>query len=722
MNYYLVQDIIIKSPIKLNYPEVKNVNFKNLDDNDFNDSNDSRLKDSDIDSTKSNDSRLKDSDIDSTKSPTSKYSSQFDIFKYSDKIKFATCYDEGCTPCNRLYLLMYAIFEKLNLKQPYIKDNKCIKKLENKNDDADENIKSTDYYKLSDYEYRINFYNNLPSDQFLNKMFKHNEILDKDIRDVLCLAIRGIDWDFNYNGYNTLKDRTKGTFIEDFINHDMYNYISYPSKNFWDYLPYIYLNSKQTYEDLINVTKFDDYYKILRIYSDLDIDVKFNKYEMIFDNRHFGIKKYKYDSLHKMLHNKLQNILLIHSEYIRNNVGSIDINKLEPEFLEFVKKYANVDIRKVLKNKLYNVDELTDELQWRFKIKLADDYNAVEDFDQFFETNELRSTLAKYLLTDKYYNYDINYKHYKYLYSCFQTLDIDDPNEVEKFKIELRHADLNDDIKNVITNLDKYEAIVVIADMLGIKFSDYRFDVEEMKNKIKNVIDGRNTPKEYYLIFDEDEFRLNEYYNEADDEYLKLKNMNDDIIFCENINNFNTLRALRGSNIKYIYCDCMFRSTSFNKGLIFTWLGNEYLSDKNMKNNQNAQTFRNDDFQVYYPGRTKDKSIKEMENLYSGDRKNKYLTNIVFESSKLMKTLEEEYPDEVYDFVPNISDNDLKMLNEIKTSHDYAVFIYNLIAKLKLQIPFNFNCLMYLVCDEVLDLVEYISGYRIFKFKDDEKI
>jgi len=448
---------------------------------------------------------------------------------------------------------------------------------------------------------------------------------------------------------------------------------------------------------------------------------------------------------YKMLYKRLWKICQKHtnSKLNKNNCKWIK-NKFESEFEKYILKCTKIDIsiliKIIYKHDLTILDDnLYLQIKNDFGIKFADDY-IYDDENEMINTNsnKINNDKNKTINNDFFaegflkneriiYNYkklilslkellsncifstdyDINCKMFEKYFVKIQLVDIDDlnvikgidniitnsyiPPKVLRLKTKLIKYSFSSNydknyILNIVNNLDIFESIIIIADYLKINISKYKFDKSYVISKLDEIEKLRNPNDEFYKVYDyeycekynNEIVKPKQYYNKVDNDYLNIKNIENKI------------------NHIYKYSD---KDKFITNGLIFNWNGNKKLNSK-----------------YYYPYRTNE-SIDELNKLYTSKRKNKYIPNIIFESSMLLKDFSKEYSEEeIYNFKLNISDDDLKIINNIETAYDYAKFIYNLIARLRLQIPYNFDWLLYLQCVEVLDLIEYISGYRVMKF------
>ena len=669
MYYYLIQNIIIKSPIQLNYPELPNLPISE-----------------------------------------DKYLSQFDIFKYSDKIKFATDYNEDATPTNNLYLyhhdIMYQIIKELNIKYPYIEEI-----------DENEAKIQNEYWNMYNCECRYNSTNTKITNDDIKSLIGNSNLdsnIDIDIINKLNLAFRGVDWDWNFNCNHRIYDET--VFCDDInqffdkdcknVKFNCYNYddLIYPNKfkNIWDFISYVYpINGKLT--DLVKISndEFNRCYKNIRKLKYNKI-CKYDEYSISIinlnkSNKTIEIKLDKFDE-NRILINKLRELFNKHSISSNPKKYYIDNDKFDSKLHEFIEKHTNLSedeiYEYVYSNGLYDCNKQEYQiLKKDFDIKLLEDYTEPSKLKLINELKEIFYKCSFIYMYNKN-NEDIVYD---YFYE-FQSLDMDDFDKVIEFKNKLNKFVINDKyfkkcdyISKILNNLDKYEAMAVIADFLNIKFNNY-YSIDKINNaimKLKNIELLRKPDDEFYKVFIKDDcVKPKQYYEKINDNYINLKSQfnKDDVLIMDELR----FEVYNVKNLKYCYTN----HHIYCKGSIFNW-NNE---SEDMENN------------YYYPyGIT----FNENSNLKN---KNKYLNDIIFNSSLLMLSLEKEYStEEIYEFKPHLNEDELKLLENIKTPYDYANFIYKSIMRLNLQIPYNFNPFIYLQCNEALDLIEYISGYRVFK-------
>jgi hypothetical protein len=670
MYYYLIQNIIIKSPIQLNYLELHDLPISE-----------------------------------------DKYLSQFDIFKYSDKIRFATEYNEDATPINNLYLyhhdILYQIIKRLNLTYPYI-------------DEINENkaVVQNDYWNVYNCECRYNNINAKITNDDIKSLISNSNLNlnnDIDIINKLNLAFRGVDWDWNFNDNHRIYDKT--VFCNDinqFFNRDCenvkfncYNYddLVYPDKfkDIWDFIPYVYpINGELT--DLVKISdeEFESCYKKIRKLRYNKI-CKYDKYSLSIinldkANKTIEIKLDKFDE-NRILINKLRKLL--------NNNGNVynpkryydENNKFDVKLHKFIEEHTKLSDDEIYKyiysNGLYDCDNYKYQiLKKDFDIKLLEDYTEPSKLKIINELKEIFYKCSFIYIYDENDEDLINDYFYK-----FQSLDIDDNDKVEEFKNKFNKFVISDKyfkefdyISKILNNLDKYEAMVVMADFLNIKFNDYSIDkIDDVIAKLKNIELSRKPDDDFYKVFIKDDcVKPKQYYEKINDNYINLKSQfnKNDVLIVDKLR----FETYKDKNFKYCYTN----RNIYCKGSIFNWNS----ESENMEDN------------YYYPyGITfNSNSNSNLKN------KNKYLNDIIFNSSLLMLSLEKEYSaEEIYEFKPHLNEDELKLLENIKTPYDYANFIYKSIMRLNLQIPYNFNPFIYLQCNEALDLIEYISGYKVFK-------
>ena len=142
---------------------------------------------------------------------------------------------------------------------------------------------------------------------------------------------------------------------------------------------------------------------------------------------------------------------------------------------------------------------------------------------------------------------------------------------------------------------------------------------------------------------------------------------------------------------------------------------NMYLSVMNDKNNIQKYFVYTAEVKYYKP---------KHKYLNSSNKINKYFSNIVCESSNLFKYfMSINDNQELYDLnLCEATNFKFTELIKIQNEEDYAEFIHLMISYVKLDILNDnikriFNELIYLQCDEVLDIIQYCSKRRIMIFK-----
>ena len=778
MYYYIVQDVIIKSPIILNYPicDPKDLNLN------------------------------------------------YDILKYSDKIKFMFDYDEDGIASNKLYMyhhgIMHEIIKRLNLLYPHIE--KCFRIRSDYNiSDVNSKILLHDELNVYNCYCRRNFTNSNVNIDDIKSILRDSDF-DDDIINKFFIAFNGAEWNLNWDYDDEHSIYSENVFCKDItkyfkttISNEKFTYSPVNDTNFWNFINYVYPihdlkkngNGNErlgVLADLINIPEkeFNDYYKQLCRLKDKKV-YKFDKYSFIISDKSdedinsdenvnenensdenseensdvnsddlpfeiipdcikneqfkpkINIQKTEdcslpYQSLKKSIKISLdqcdKNEILIKKLkilFIQNSIHDPkkyyeNNHHFDSKLRKFIEEHTNIDENRIYEiiynNKLsrYNEKEYL-QLKYDFDIKFLEDYAKSEKID------ELKEMFTKCIFRndDKYVFYFQCHEYFVEL----EGLDIDSEFEVQLFKEKMNRimiADESDFIPLILNNLDPYDAVIVIADYLGISFNDYRFDIDEMKMKLNKIQESRKLSDEFCQLFiKDDNIKPRQYYNKIDCNYVDKKCIVHfkDILSDDNIDfldrsderprsgsshRFEEFRSfgLRSKVYKYVY---MPGKIIRNKGVVFNWSKDGkyyYPSSLDENSDQNVNSGKN----VRQNVNSAD-CVRQNENKFKNlKRKNKYLSNIIFESSLLMKALEKEYSEEeIYEFKPHLKDEELKMLMKIQNEYDYAKFIYQLITRLKLQIPFNFNPLLYLQCNEVLDLIELISGYRVFKFINDEK-
>ena len=346
MPIYKIQNIYIKSPIKLNYPAISAI------PEDIN------------------------------------YSQQFEFLKYSDRIQFAAYYNDGATPSNDLYLyhrdILYCIFEKLKLEIPFI-------------DNDDETVaceyyknQYTDMFDKCDYEWICNGYD-------YDDIIINEDLLNNDIIERLNLAIRNVDYSWNMNDTNYIKSRFRCSELSEFLSYeDLYINKEYPTLNFDDYSQYIYSKSG-CLEDIVNNVNFDEMYCILRDCITIDniefkpinimrkIINKLDKYEsviVIADMLKIDVNSFKFDV--EEFKNKLRKIeenRKPEDEFI--NVYNYDLSFKKIYYPDYdVSNYTDDEI-------IYDPTESTNNEAKIFKFTYNEKY--------YHPTNELIINKCEYL-------------------------------------------------------------------------------------------------------------------------------------------------------------------------------------------------------------------------------------------------------------------------------------------------------------------------------------
>ena len=699
---------------------------------------------------------------------------QFDVFRYSDRIKFATDYNEGATPSNNLYLyhedILYEIYKRLNLPYPHMVDDS------DDSDDSDSDSDSDDLnqecsdskserpkyevsrsampprsaspskrlsyenWDLCNYVCRYNNYVDPVTHDDVMNAIHDSSLFNKDIIDKFDLAFRGIDWDWNLNGDHHIHGR--GVFCNDIryyidgeaggLDKFIYNRIKYPGKDIWKFIPYVYFESRhqqenEGLENLIVLHEFNDWYMRLMELTVLN-EIEYFGASLKLTRRYRGTVKtsvitLSWNSKFKFVRSRL---LQLCQKQFGSDVGLILKKKNErcdfsPECI-YLREFTSVKLPVLMdiicKNKWDNNFAVYQQLKNDFNLKFADEYP--EGSFEYNLTKKLKEMLRYCIFVNESNEELFDEDKVCQYFEMIEFLDFSDPqkikevvNKLKRKMIILHNFDVDEFIngsqevmkgdeyarkleviKTALNSLGEYEAITYIADYLGINIEDYKFNIGATKNRLREIERMREPSDEFYAVFTKDKnVKPKQYYDSVSNDYLMLK----------------TTREIKIGNIDYTFDKNEMRIDSeFNE---YVESGNftkdrKYVFAPQLRLLKGSVMTITDDDKYYYPyGHSE----------FKGNRKNKYLTNIVFESSMLMKGFKEEYGDEIYDFKPYLTDNELNILSKIETPEDYAMFIYQSVTRLKLQVPFDFNPFIYLQCQEALDLIEYISGYRVFK-------
>jgi len=474
----------------------------------------------------------------------------------------------------------------------------------------------------------------------------------------------------------------------------------------------IYSNAKCKYNHLN--TSFN--HNFIRDYDILDKQI-IDKLGLILNNIEWDWNTNRNNTINDIIDNSIKSYLCIekigisyisdYSKYINYNISEDNINHCI-NFNLPIMKYPDDDFWKFItyvytKNELSNIlNSHNNNICWYehlekfLKVNPMDDCK-IKELINIIESelsaskktkfNELIYSLSDYIFYD---NNDDNYIYdvYKDILKNFYKLNI---NQYNKYKINYENKDY---LIKIMDNLNMNEAIIVIADELEIDINKYKNEYNENEfniliNKLKEIENNRHPSDDFWEVFEISNkvIKPKLYYDDK-------KTINND---CQNRIGYYNMQ----NNISYAYCPTYINITGAK---IFNW--SDIEKDEENKNEENKNE-ENKKYRYYYPYGIKN---------FNGKRRNKYLTNVMFESSELMKSFEEEYGDEIFNFKPDISEESIKLFEKIKNEYDYAVFIYNTIAMLKLEIPCNYlNDLIYLQCIEVLNLLECISNKKVLK-------